>query len=60
MFIANFGKAGRQPTDPYARFATYVTSGSGNYMLNPAITPSSIQLSNLKAESVWSYDMVEN
>ncbi|NQU85042.1 MAG: SusC/RagA family TonB-linked outer membrane protein [Mariniphaga sp.] len=55
--IANFGKAGRQPGNPYARYATYNSTAAGSYIVNPAIAPNSVQLSNLMAESVWSYDI---
>jgi len=56
-FIVNFGKAGRQPTDTYARFATYESTSTGVYITNPAIVPISVQLSNMMAESVYSYDI---
>lgn len=52
----SWGTAGRPPSDPYARFALYSTSGSGNYVGNPAISPSRIQLDNLKWENVESVD----
>ncbi|MFA9388211.1 MAG: SusC/RagA family TonB-linked outer membrane protein [Prolixibacteraceae bacterium] len=48
----SWGTSGRQPNDSYARYALYQTSGSGNYVGNPAIAPSRIQLDNLKWESV--------
>ena len=51
----SWGIAGRQPGSSYARFATY--GSSGNYIEGAAVTPSSIQLSNLKWESVVSYNL---
>jgi TonB-linked SusC/RagA family outer membrane protein len=51
----SWGLAGRQPGDPYARFATY--NSSGNYIDNTAIVPSRIQLNNLKWESTSSTDI---
>lgn len=52
----SWGTSGRQPNNAYARFALYNTTGSGTYAGNPAITPTSIQLDNLKWENVESYD----
>jgi TonB-linked SusC/RagA family outer membrane protein len=56
MIRASWGVSGRQPSDAYARFASYESSGSGNYILDPAIAPSSIELTNLKWENVESWD----
>ena len=53
----SWGVAGRQPRDTYARFATYESTGSGGYNLYPAIAPTSIQLSNLRWETITSYDV---
>jgi TonB-linked SusC/RagA family outer membrane protein len=53
----SWGVSGRQPKDVYARFASYESSGSGSYILNPAIAPSSIQLDNLRWEKISSYDI---
>ena len=53
----SWGVAGRQPRNAYARFATYESTGSGSYILNPAIAPTSIQLSNLRWETITSYDI---
>jgi TonB-linked SusC/RagA family outer membrane protein len=52
---ASWGLAGRQPGDPYARFATYVSSG--RYIDNTAIIPNNIQLNNLKWENTSSTDL---
>ncbi len=57
MLRATWGVAGRQPGDVYARFATYESTGSGGYILNPAIAPTSIQLNNLRWENVTSWDI---
>jgi TonB-linked SusC/RagA family outer membrane protein len=54
---ASWGVSGRQPGDPYARFATYLTTSNGAYITNPAIIPSQIQLNNLKWESLASIDV---
>ncbi len=54
---ASWGISGRPPGDPYTRFASYETAGSGSYIINPAIVPTSIQLDNLKWESVSSVDL---
>jgi TonB-linked SusC/RagA family outer membrane protein len=56
MLRASWGVAGRQPGDVYARFATYESTGTGSYMLNPAIAPTSIQLNNLRWETITSYN----
>jgi len=54
---ASWGVSGRQPGDVYARFATYASTRTGNYILDPAIAPQSIQLNNLRWETVSSYDV---
>ena len=51
MIRASYGVSGRQPSDVYARFATYESTGTGAYILNPAIAPTSIQLNNLRWET---------
>jgi TonB-linked SusC/RagA family outer membrane protein len=56
MLRASWGVSGRQPWDPYARFATYETTGAGSYITNPAILPTRIQLDNLKWENISSID----
>jgi len=53
----SWGVSGRQPKDGYARFSTYESTDNGSYMLNPAITPTSIQLSQLRWETITSYDV---
>lgn len=53
----SWGVSGRQPGNAYARFATYESTGSGAYIVNPAIAPTSIQLSNLRWETITSYDV---
>lgn len=57
MLRASWGVSGKQPGDTYARFATYSTTANGNYIQNPAIIPTSIQLDNIKWESITSYDL---
>ncbi|MFY9153395.1 MAG: SusC/RagA family TonB-linked outer membrane protein [Prolixibacteraceae bacterium] len=57
MLRASWGTSGRPPGNQYARFATYETTGAGSYITNPAITPTRIQLDNLKWESITSTDM---
>lgn len=57
MLRASWGTSGRPPSDPYARFTSYVTAGSGNYITNPAIAPNSIQLDNLKWENISSTNL---
>ncbi|MEN8228485.1 MAG: SusC/RagA family TonB-linked outer membrane protein [Bacteroidota bacterium] len=57
MLRASWGVAGRQPTDSYARFATYESTSNGNYITNPAIVPTQIQLNNLRWENIESYDV---
>lgn len=56
MLRVSWGVAGRQPGDVYARFASYESTGTGSYILNPAISPSSIQLNRLMWESISSYN----
>jgi TonB-linked SusC/RagA family outer membrane protein len=57
MIRASYGVAGRQPGDVYARFATYESTSTGAYILNPAIAPTSIQLNNLRWETISSWDI---
>ena len=52
----SWGVSGRQPGDVYARFATYETTGTGSYILNPAIAPTRPQLINLRWETITSYN----
>ena len=54
---ASYGVSGRQPWDPYARFATYASTYTGSYITNPAIVPTQIQLDNLQWESTTMIDM---
>jgi len=56
MLRASWGISGRPPGDAYARFATYESTNTGNYIQNPAIVPTRIQLDNLKWESISSTD----
>jgi TonB-linked SusC/RagA family outer membrane protein len=51
---ASWGVSGRQPGDSYARFARYQTEG--NYIMDPAIVPTQIQLNNLQWENMTSWD----
>jgi TonB-linked SusC/RagA family outer membrane protein len=57
MIRASWGVSGRQPDDVYARFASYESSGTGNYILEPAIAPTKIELTNLKWENIASWDV---
>jgi TonB-linked SusC/RagA family outer membrane protein len=53
---ASYGVSGRQPWDPYARFATYASTYTGSYITNAAIVPTQIQLDNLQWESISTID----
>lgn len=57
MLRFSWGVSGRQPSDVYARFASYESTQTGSYILNPAVAPTSIQLDNLKWETITSYDL---
>jgi TonB-linked SusC/RagA family outer membrane protein len=57
MVRFSYGVSGRQPSDVYARFATYESTSTGAYILNPAIAPTSIQLNNLRWETIASWDV---
>jgi hypothetical protein len=50
MIKASWGVSGRQPTNQYARFATY--NSSTDYIYYPGIINSQIQLDNLQWESI--------
>ena len=56
---ASWGTSGRPPGDwpRYPRFAIYKTTEGGSYIQNPAVAPTSIQLDNLKWESIMSTDI---
>jgi TonB-linked SusC/RagA family outer membrane protein len=49
---ASWGVSGKQPDDPYARFATYNSSSPNSYMTHTGIVPTQIQLNNLQWESI--------
>ena len=53
----SWGVSGRQPTNPYARFATYASTFTGSYLMYPAVVPIQVQLNNLQWESTSSYDV---
>lgn len=53
----SWGVSGRQPSDSYARFATYESTYQGSYITYPAIVPTQIQLDNLQWESITTYDV---
>jgi TonB-linked SusC/RagA family outer membrane protein len=57
MLRASYGVSGRQPGDAYARFATFNTIGSGNYLNLPTLGPTQIQLNNLQWENIASIDI---
>ncbi|NTV84570.1 MAG: SusC/RagA family TonB-linked outer membrane protein, partial [Bacteroidales bacterium] len=57
MLRASWGISGRQPTDVYARFATYASTNTGNYMTYPGIVNTQVQLDNLQWESISSLDL---
>jgi TonB-linked SusC/RagA family outer membrane protein len=57
MLRFSWGVTGRQPGDVYARFANYESTSTGSYIFTPAIIPSSIQLDNLKWETITSYNI---
>jgi hypothetical protein len=57
MFRFSYGVSGRQPSDVYARFATYESTSTGAYILNPAIAPTRLQLNNLRWETIASWNV---
>ncbi|HKK61893.1 MAG TPA: SusC/RagA family TonB-linked outer membrane protein, partial [Bacteroidales bacterium] len=50
----SWGVTGRRPKDVYARFANYESTSRGSYINRSAIIPSSVQLDNLKWETITS------
>ncbi len=56
MFRFSWGVSGRQPSDVYARFASYESTLTGSYIRNPAIAPISVQLNSLRWETITSYN----
>lgn len=57
MLRFSWGTSGRQPSDVYARFATYETTNVGSYIDNSSVVASNIQLNNLRWESITSYNV---
>lgn len=57
MLRATWGVSGRQPSDVYARFASYESTSTGSYILDPAVAPTKIQLNNLRWETITSWDI---
>jgi TonB-linked SusC/RagA family outer membrane protein len=57
MLRASWGVSGRQPDEPYARFATYASPNPSNYMNLTAVVPTQVQLNNLQWESITSSDV---
>jgi TonB-linked SusC/RagA family outer membrane protein len=57
MLRLSWGVSGRQPNDVYARFATYESTETGSYILTPSVAPTSIQLDNLRWETITSYNI---
>ncbi len=57
MIRASYGVSGRQPNDVYARYATYESTRTGSYIFSPAIAPTSVQLNNLRWETISSWDV---
>jgi TonB-linked SusC/RagA family outer membrane protein len=57
MLRASYGVSGRQPGDVYARFATYESTSTGAYILDPAIAPTKLQLNNLRWENIASWNI---
>lgn len=54
MLKVNWGVSGRQPNDSYARFARY--QSEGQYIENPAIVPTQVQLNNLQWENMTAWE----
>ncbi len=50
----SWGQSGKGITDPYATYAYY--QSTGQYIKDPSILPAQIQLSNLKWQTVTSWD----
>ncbi len=57
MLRATWGVTGKEPSDVYARFASYESTGNGSYMDDPAVEPTSVQLNNLKWQTVTAWDL---
>lgn len=57
MLRISWGTSGRPPWNSYARYSTYETTNPGNYITNPAIVPTSVQLDDLRWESIASTDI---
>jgi hypothetical protein len=55
MLRVSWGVSGRQPSDQYARFATYTSSS--RYLINPGVVNDQIQLDNLQWESIEQTDV---
>jgi TonB-linked SusC/RagA family outer membrane protein len=57
MLRAGWGQAGRQIQNPYFRFGLFSNANPNLYITNPAIIPTRIDLTNLRWETVESYNL---
>ena len=57
MLSASYGQTGREPTTPYDRHAIYNTANPNQYITDPIILPLQVQLSNLKWQTVSSWNL---
>jgi TonB-linked SusC/RagA family outer membrane protein len=57
MLRLGYGQAGKEPSNPYDRFGLFVNANPNLYINNPAIVPDRIDLTNLRWETVESYNL---
>lgn len=57
MLSASYGQTGREPTTPYDRHAIYNTASPNQYITDPIILPLQVQLTNLKWQTVSSWNV---
>jgi len=53
----SYGQSGKQPSDPYVRHAIYNTAKPNQYIENPIIVPTQVQLVKLKWQTVSSLNL---
>ena len=57
MLSASYGQTGREPTSPYDRHAIYNTANPNQYITDPIILPLQVQLTNLRWQTVSSWNL---
>ncbi len=57
MLRAGYGQTGKEPRNPYDRFGLFENANPSQYIFNDVIIPTQIELSNLKWQTVESWNL---